>query len=104
MLHIQYSEAFDLMELEGYLKKFKPDVKFLKQKRYCRFLDQGRLFAYAKKKEDFVNGNIKGQIPIKDIVKVTDDDKHHPERFSIHVVGREYKFKAENVQEKNAMG
>ena len=90
-LHAKVEEA---IKFEGLLKKEKPNSNRY-QDRYCKIIENGCVFAYAKKEEDFKKDNICGQFPIKDILDVQSDQL---ERFNIVTEDRLFKFRAETFE------
>jgi len=86
-------EVLDALKMEGFLDKAKPDALIpMNQKRYFQFIEDGRVLAYAGKKEDFgKEGGIKGQILIRDILEVH-YEQSKPKKFEVVIPDRVYKF------------
>jgi len=86
-------EVLDALSMEGFLDKAKPDALIpINQKRYFQFIEDGRVLAYAAKKEDFgKEGGIKGQILLRDILEVH-YDQTKPKKFELVIPDRVYKF------------
>jgi len=54
-------EVLKAMKKEGFLGKQKPGGLYhVYQKRYCKLLNEGRIFAYADKPEHYNQNKIKG--------------------------------------------
>jgi len=89
-------EVLEAMRLEGFLDKAKPDsIIPINQKRYFKFIEDGRVLAYAGKAEDFDKGQIKGQILLRDILEVSVDPSN-PKKFEVVVPDRVYKFSSKD--------
>lgn len=87
------------MTLEGWLGKQKPGgIMHSYNKRYCKFLDDGKTFAFSEKKEDFDKDKVKRRIPLSEVLEVVHDQK--PKKFQLVCQGRVFKFEAPTMDEK----
>ena len=85
--------------MEGWLGKQKPGGFAHKyNKRYCKFLDDGRTFAFSEKKEDFDKNKVKRKIPLSDVLEIIHKEK--PLKFQLVCQGRVFKFEAGSLEEK----